>query len=245
MQGTKRYEEKFFVSFRLSERIPPDNFYRRLKEELDFSDLREKTKPYYGMEGHKSIDPEVFFKLMLVGYLENISSDRQIIEHCSLRLDILYFLGYDIDEPLPWHSTLSRTRKLFGEEIFLSLFRAILRKCVAKGMVSGRTQSVDSAFVKANASMDSISDIDIDEKSRRYFSEITVNEEPSGKDKTLAPGPVFNKRFASRTDPDARVSQKPGKPAALNYLGVVIVDASSHVVCGVFWSKTASGAYEG
>ena len=101
MQGTKRYEEKLFVSFRLSERIPPDNFYRRLKEEPDFSDLREKTKPYYGIEGHKSIDPEFFFKLMLAGYLENISSDRQIIEHCSLRLDILYFLGYDIDEPLP------------------------------------------------------------------------------------------------------------------------------------------------
>ncbi|CAM3894150.1 transposase [Pontibacter korlensis] len=62
---------------------------------------------FYGRCGQQSIDPVVFFKLCLVGYLENITSDRKLIEHCSLRLDLLYFLNYQLDEPLPWHSTLS------------------------------------------------------------------------------------------------------------------------------------------
>jgi transposase len=110
--------------------VPEENFYRQLKEALDLQFVYRQTKPYYGSEGQKSIDPVVFFKLMLVGYFENINSDRKIIEHAQLRLDILYFIGYDIDEELPWHSTLSRTRQLYGEQIFLQLFKKVLSLCI-------------------------------------------------------------------------------------------------------------------
>jgi transposase len=70
--------------------------------------LYKDTKELYGSTGNPSIDQVVFFKLMLTGYLENITSDRKLIEHCAIRLDILYFLGYDIDEELPWHSTIQQ-----------------------------------------------------------------------------------------------------------------------------------------
>ncbi len=66
------------------------------------------TEKYYGAEGQQSIDPVVFFKLMLIGYLENLCSDRRIINMAKLRLDMLYFIGYNIDEALPWHSTLHK-----------------------------------------------------------------------------------------------------------------------------------------
>ena len=113
MQGQKDYSEKLFTNFQLSQRVPEHNLYRRLKDVLDLKYLYRSTRKYYGSCGQKSIDPVVFFKLCLVGYLENITSDRKLIEHCSMRMDILYFLGYDIDEELPWHSTISRTRQLF------------------------------------------------------------------------------------------------------------------------------------
>jgi transposase len=227
MQGKKQYAEKLFLSFRLSERVPKENFYRRLKETLDLSYLRKITEKYYGREGQKSIDTEVFFKLMLIGYLENINSDRKIIENAGLRLDMLYFLGYDLDEPLPWHSTLSRTRKLFGEEVFLELFRNILRMCVAKGMVSGKTQAVDSAFIKSNASMESLIERELNEKSKQFLNEITENEENNIKRKLK-----HSERFVSTTDPDARVSYKQGKLPALNHLGIISVDTENHVICG-------------
>ena len=73
-----------------------------------------------------------------------------------MRLDILFFIGYDIDEELPWHSTISRTRQLFPESVFEEVFTKVLAMCVDKGMVSGHTQAIDSAPVKANASMDSL-----------------------------------------------------------------------------------------
>lgn len=176
MQGKKQYAEQLFKSFQLSQRVPDDNFYRRLKTALDLQWLYNATKTYYGREGQKSIDPVVFFKLILVGYLENLNSDRRIIDHCSMRLDILFFLGYDIDEDLPWHSTISRTRQLYGEEVFKKLFSQVLGLCIHKGMLSGRRQAIDSAYIKANASMDSLKEKEIIEDGEHYLDELNHDE---------------------------------------------------------------------
>jgi transposase len=156
MLGQKDYNEKMYLSFSLSHKVPKDNFYRRLKGVLDLQFTRNMARPYYGKEGQKSIDPTVFFRLMLIGYLENIISDRQLMEHVGMRMDLLYFIDYDIDDPLPWHSTISRTRKLLPDAIFEEAFERVLGMCVASGMVSGQTQAIDSANIKANASLDSL-----------------------------------------------------------------------------------------
>lgn len=271
MLGNKQYNEKLYVSFQLSQRVPENNFYRRLRNVLDLRFIPQQTKCYYGTEGQKSIDPEVFFKLMLVGYMENINSDRKIIEHASMRLDILLFIGYDIDEELPWHSTLSRTRKLYGDEVFLSLFRKVLSMCIEKGMVSGKRQAIDSAYIKANASLDSLLEKEVIESSQGYLDELNENDdddkkptvtqekkkqveqhhawkkkaykdmpgnrvkESSDTDENgnpIRPKYLSNHTHYSPTDPDARISTKPGKPRQLNYSGQISVDTQSHVICG-------------
>ncbi len=277
MQGKKNYQEKLFKQFQLSEHVPKENFYRRLKEALDLQFLYRLTKEYYGTTGQKSIDPVVFFKLCLIGYLENIISDRKLIEHSSMRMDILYFLDYDIDEPLPWHSTLSRTRQLFPETVFEEVFTRVFSMCVEKGMVSGHTQAIDSAPVKANASMDSlelkvpeqeleahlrdirhISKGDKDAplrqakqnkaeeserkvtaskqelqaiKSRNKRWSETQNQRPGAGNK----GSKYtsNKTHYSPTDPDARISVKPGKARKLNYHSQLTVDTGHHVITDI------------
>ena len=120
--------------------------------------------------------------------LENITGDRKLIDHCSLRLDILFFIGYDIDEELPWHSTISRTRQLFPEAVFEEVFTKVLAMCVEKGMVSGHTQAIDSAPVKANASMDTLElkvpEEDLDEHLRKVRALSSMDrEEPHRKSK--------------------------------------------------------------
>ncbi len=156
MQGNKEFSPKLFYQTSLEDLVPTNNFYRRLDQALDLNFLYSSTKKYYGDEGQKSIDPVVFFKICLVGYLNNIISDRKLIEYCSDSLSIRLLLGYDLDESLPWHSTISRTRQLYGEGVFEQVFQCVLKQCVEAGLVSGHTQSIDSAFVKANASMDSL-----------------------------------------------------------------------------------------
>jgi len=234
MQGYKDYQEKLFISFQLSSRIPEDNFYRRLKNELDLSFLRKLTKDYYGSEGQKSIDPVVFFKLMLIGYIENLCSDRKIIENASMRIDMLFFLDYNIDEVLPWHSTVSRTRQLYGEELFLEVFRKVLGLCISKGMVKGNCQAIDSAYIKSNASMESLVEKSILEDTSNYFNELTENEEESSESKNARKRntKVSNADFMSTTDPDARISKKYDRAPQLNYMGQISVDTSSHVICG-------------
>jgi transposase len=177
MQGKKNFTPQLFVSVNLLDLVPSDNFYRKLMSELDLQFIYKATDQYYGNEGQASIDPVVFFKILLVGYLNNLNSDRQLIAYCSDSLSIRLFLGYDVDEPLPWHSTISRTRGLYGEEVFLSLFKEVLRMCVNKGMVRGKRQAVDSVFIKANASMDSLVEKEVLDDASAFVDELEDNSE--------------------------------------------------------------------
>ena len=177
MQGKKSFTPQLFVSVNLLDMVPEDNFYRKLLSELDLHFIYKATQKYYGKEGQESIDPVVFFKILLVGYLNNINSDRQLIAFCSDSLSIRLFLGYDVHEQLPWHSTISRTRGLYGEEVFLNLFKEVLRMCVSKGMVRGKRQAVDSVFIKANASMDSLVEKEVLEDAGAFVNEFEENSE--------------------------------------------------------------------
>jgi transposase len=122
MQGKKIITPQLFYHQSLDEMVPEDNFYRKVNENLSLDFLYKATANYYGKCGQESIDPVVFFKILMVGYLNNINSDRALVRFCSNCLDVRLFLGYDINESLPFHSTISRTRALFGEELFLELF---------------------------------------------------------------------------------------------------------------------------
>lgn len=86
------------------------------------------------MKGSRALTRLFFFKILLVDYLNNINSDRALLRYCSDSLSVRLFLGYDLNEELSWHSTISRTRALFCEEAFLQLFQLILSLCVGKGM---------------------------------------------------------------------------------------------------------------
>ena len=113
MQGKKECIPKMMYQVNLTDLVPANNYYRIIDKQLDLKFLYEATKPYYGTEGQESIDPVVFFKICLTGYLNNINSDRKLIEYCSDSPAIRLFLKYDIDEALPRHSTISRTGHLY------------------------------------------------------------------------------------------------------------------------------------
>jgi transposase len=240
MQGKKTHQESLFIQFQLSDYVPADNFYRRLKGLLDLDFLYQTTLKYYGKEGQKSIDPVVFMKLMLVGYLENINSDRRIIATSGMRMDILFFLGYNLGEELPWHSTLSRTRKLYGEDAFLGLFKQVLKRCIDKGLISGKRQAVDSALIPANASKQSMVERIVMEDASVFSRELNDNSEDQpaasekpkdgnkgGHDKRTA---AVNQTHYSPSDPDARLTTKPGKPMRLYYRAQMSVDTASHFI---------------
>ena len=118
MQGKKKYQEKLFTTIQLSRRIPSNNYYRRLKRNIDFNFIYKLTESLYGKKGKESLDPIVFFKLCFIRKHENISSDRKLIALCRIRLDLLFFLDYNLDDKLPAASTISHTHRIYPDEMY-------------------------------------------------------------------------------------------------------------------------------
>ena len=115
MMGTKK---RAFAplpdNLSLEELVPKDNFYRRLEARLNLSFVRELVEPLYAKGGRPSVDPVVFFKLQLVMFFEGIRSERRLMEVAADRLSVRWYLGYDLFEALPDHSSLTRIRERYG-----------------------------------------------------------------------------------------------------------------------------------
>src|SRR5215208_3277879 len=122
----------------LEDLVPDDHFYRRLEAQLDLSFVRDLVGPLYANGGRPSVDPVVFFKLQLIMFFEDLRSERQLMRTVADRLSVRWYLGYDLQEPLADHSSLTR-----------------IRECFAAGLVWGEELFFDSTKVEANASLDS------------------------------------------------------------------------------------------
>jgi transposase len=156
MMGTKvRTFSTLPDDLSLEELVPEDCFYRRLEARLDLSFVRELVAPLYANGGRPSVDPVVFFKLQLVMFFEDLRSERQLMRVVSDRLSLRWYLGYDLREPLPDHSSLTRIRERFGLPIFRRFFERIVEECVEAGLVWGEELFFDATKVEANASMHS------------------------------------------------------------------------------------------
>jgi len=180
MQGRKRFTPRMFVNFRLDEHIPSDNFYKILKGHLDLHFVYKETESVYSHTGRPGIDPVVFFKMLLVGYLENICTDRKLEREFQNRLDLRFFIDHDLDDKIPDHSTICKTRKRIPREVFDKVFDHILKMCVDAGMVQGSTQSIDSAYINANASLDSLDQTKlVDRDHDEYLREVYEQDVPA------------------------------------------------------------------
>ena len=140
----------------LEDLVPEDNFYRRLEATLDLSFVRELVKPLYARGGRPSVDPVVFFRLQLVMFFEGIRSERELLRVAADRLSVRWYLGYDLHEPLPFHSSLTRARERFGVEIFRRFFEEIVERCAEAGLVWGKELFFDATKVRADADIDSL-----------------------------------------------------------------------------------------
>src|SRR3712207_2641448 len=154
MLGTKARKFAPLVNVSLEELVPPDHFYRHLERSLDLTFVRALVQPYYAAGGRPSIDPVVFFKLQLAMFFEGIRSERQLMEVAADRLSLRWYLGYDLHEKLPDHSSLSKIRDRYGVSIFRRFFDRIVAQCQQVGLVWGTELYVDSTQVEANADRD-------------------------------------------------------------------------------------------
>jgi transposase len=154
----------------LEELMPQEYFLRDLSALVDFSFICEKIEHLYSHVGRPSIDPVVLVKMLLIGFLYGIDSERRIEKEVQVNIAYRWFLGIDLDARVPDHSTISQTRrrKFNSTNIFEEIFAEIVKKCIEAGLVDGSLILTDSTHIKASASM-------------KRKETVTVKVEPSEK----------------------------------------------------------------
>ena len=153
----KQSEQIQMVILDIDSMIPDTHLLRRIKNCVNFDFIYEKAAPYYSPVGRKSIDPVVLIKMLLIGYLYGIKSERRLEEEVSLNLAYRWFCGIDLMHKVPDHSTFSQNRRRRFQEagIFREIFNEIVLKCIEFGIVSGETGVADGSFLPSNVSWDS------------------------------------------------------------------------------------------
>jgi transposase len=220
----------FYHQINLDQRVPRDYILRKIQEQIDFDFIYAEVKDSYGDNGNVSIPPPVILKMMLLLILYNVRSERELIETIPLRLDWLWFLGYDLDSEVPNHSVLSKARARWGKEAFRGFFERIVWQCVEAGLVDGRKIFIDSSLVDADASNNSVIDtqsLKIHLRDNYKKLEARLEEVEEGTD-SFRRYVKQNSRYRSTTDPDAAIVNR-GKPK-LTYQVHRVVDGRSEII---------------
>src|ERR1700736_4000879 len=157
MMGQQTRTESLFYYFRLEDQIPEDHLLRLIDQYVDFRFVREQLKSFYSSTGRPSIDPEILLRLLLVGYLYGITSERRLLEEVRMHLAYRWFTRLDFSQEIPDHSTLSKNRpgRFRQSGVFREVFEVIVRRCLEAGLVEGQSLVVDGTIVAANASRQS------------------------------------------------------------------------------------------
>ena len=221
----------FYHQINLEQRVPKDHLLRKIEEKIDFDFIYGEVKDTYGDNGNVSIPPPVILKMMLLLALYNVRSERELMDTLPMRLDWLWFLGYDLDSEVPNHSVLSKARARWGVEAFRSFFERVVWQCVEAGLVDGSKLFIDSSLVDANASNNSVIDthslrIHLRENYKKLEARLEEVEEESTEFSRRYV--KKNNRYMSTTDPDAAIVNR-GKPK-LSYQVHRPVDGRSEVI---------------
>lgn len=218
----------FYTDFNLEARIRADHPLRAIAATIDFDFVYAEVADRYGENGNVSVAPPVVLKLMLLLVLYNVRSERELMATLPERLDWLWFLGFDLDTPVPDHSVLSKARARWGEALFKGFFERIVWQCVQAGLVDGAKIFVDSSLVEANASNSSIVDTaSIKARLSQRYVELQKRLEESEPEIGCGQGEV-NRRHISATDPDAAIVNR-GTPRLL-YQTHRAVDPKAEVI---------------
>lgn len=227
MLGRKeRGQLELFITGSLRSLIPDDHVLVRVDQVLDLEWLRAEVGALSCADnGRPGIDPEVAVRLMLAGFLLGIVHDRRLMREAQVNLAIRWFVGHALHEALPDHSSLTRIRQRWGEDVFRRIFTRIVRQCQQAGMVSAEAVHIDASLIRANVSMDA--------PVTRHLDAVEAAHDTAEADHT-ARDARRSGRFKTlcRTDPDATMatsSSAPLRPAckqhtAVDDLAGVVVD---------------------
>jgi transposase len=249
MGRLKRGQEQLFYSFCLDEAVPDDHAVRAIAAVLDLSWVHGELAPYYSLLGRPSIDPALMIRMLIVGYVFAIRSERALCREVQVNLAYRWFCGLSIEDRLPDHSAFSRARneRFRDSDIFRRVFERVVEACIAAGLVGGEGFAVDASLIAADANKQrSIPGKDWDknrapEKASRAVKEYlaTLDAAAFGAASDVTP------KFVSPSDPAAQWTGAMRGPAFFAYADNYLIDVKVGIIMDVEASRAIRQAEVG
>jgi transposase len=162
----------------LEQLVPQDHLLRKIENVLDFEFIREKVRMLYSENnGRPSVDPVVLFKLLFIGYLFGIRSERQLIREVEMNMAYRWFLGYNLTEKIPNHSTISqnRRRRFSESNVYQEIFDHIVLQALELKLADGKHLYTDSTHLKANANNKKFKLEEVQKSTRSYLNDLEAD----------------------------------------------------------------------
>ena len=240
----KSRQGEFWIARNELARAQASRFYDKLDETLEEMEFTSKVHgvcaPLYssGEKGRPPIDPVVYFKMLMVGFLENLPSERAIASRCGDSLMIRRFLGYELNEDTPDHSSFTVIRQRLSQEVYQSIFDIILEGLRRHGLLRGKNLGIDSSVMEANASLRALENRNTGEAYweyvRRLATEAGVDAQDAAAvrrfDKQRPGRKTSNQEWVNPYDPDAKVSKAKDGATDMLYKPENIVDLDTGVM---------------
>ena len=231
MMGRQETKRELFVLISLNEYVPEDHLLRAVDQYLDLSEFRENLAQSYSHTGRPSVDPELMARMLIIGYCYGIRSERRLCEEVGMNLAYRWFCRLGLKDKVPDHSSFSKNRhgRFRDHDAFRQLFDAVLRRCMAEGLVQGEGFATDASMIKADAqrqrscSGDSAIDWGDPGQASRPVREYLAAVEQAN--------PVLPKRI-SLTDPSATWTAAAG-PAIFAYSTNYLIDLKAGMIVDV------------
>lgn len=223
--------------------VPEDHLLRKIDKAIDFRFIREKVKGLYCADnGRPGIDPVILFKMLFIGYLFGIRSERQLVKEIEVNLAYRWFLGYGLQDKIPHHSTISqnRRRRFSQSGIYQEIFDQIVFLAIKKKMVDGKTLYTDSTHLKASANKHKFERAEVERSTRDYIEalEADVSKDRAKHSKRplkpKAAGEQTHEIKRSLTDPDSGYMHRDGKPKGFFYLDHRTVDGKFNIITDTY-----------
>jgi len=239
MMGARQQAQgALFYEFSLEDHVPEDHLLRRIDRFVDLGGIRGHLAPFYSSTGRPSVDPELMIRMLLIGYVMGIRSERRLCEEVHLNLAYRWFCRLDLTDAVPDHSTFSKNRhgRFRESDLFRQLFETVVGRCIAEGLVGGDRFAVDASLIRADANRQNAKPIDdwpverLDPHDapravREYLD--TLDEAAFGAASDVKP------KFTSHADPAAQWTGAHKGPAFFAYADNYLIDTDHAVIVNV------------
>lgn len=239
MMGARQQAQgALFYEFSLEDHVPEDHLLRRIDRFVNLGGIRGHLAPFYSSTGRPSVDPELMIRMLLIGYVMGIRSERRLCEEVHLNLAYRWFCRLDLTDAVPDHSTFSKNRhgRFRESDLFRQLFETVVGRCIAEGLVGGDRFAVDASLIRADANRQNATPIDdwpverLDPHDapravREYLD--TLDEAAFGAASDVKP------KFTSHSDPAAQWTGAHKGPAFFAYADNYLIDTEHAVIVDV------------